>query len=282
MFRGSTYNPGVVGRSFTKYEGLGNDFMVVDGRTSGPVEPAVAMAWCDRRGGVGADGVLTLLVPRFGTAHVTMHVTNADGSIAEMCGNGLRCVVRHMLDQCGVRGRVRVDTGAGLLEGWADGADIGVTMGRARLLCAEVPFKTPLIAGVAVGVSMGNPHLVLPLGGADTDLEAMAREAGPLLEQHQHFPDRVNVGFVRRTRSDALDLVVFERGAGITRACGTGAAAAVAACRFRGELDLDKPVRVQLPGGALRVRVTEGSGEADMGAVEVSGPARKVFEGRLG
>ena len=281
MFRASAYNPGVATRSFTKYEGLGNDFIVVDGRSSGPVDPSWAVAWCDRRSGVGADGVLTLLPPRTASADVTMHVTNADGSVAEMCGNGLRCVVRHMLNGRPENARIGVDTGTGFLEGWADGGDIGVTMGRARLLAREISFETSALTGMAVAISMGNPHLVLPLLKPGTDLGAVAHEAGPALERHPHFPDRVNVGFVSRTGHGALDLVVFERGSGITRACGTGAAAAVVACRLRGEVILDGPVRVRLPGGVLRVRVAGSPQGDDLGGVEISGPARKVFDGRF-
>lgn len=271
----------VAARTFTKYEGLGNDFIVVDGRFSGPVDPSVAVAWCDRRSGVGADGVLTLLVPRTASADVAMHVTNADGSVAEMCGNGLRCVVRHMLDGSPEGTRVAVETGVGILEGWADGGDISVTMGAARLLEREVPFETPSTTGVAVAVSMGNPHLVLPLSGPDADLMALAGEVGPRLERHPRFPQRVNVGFVRRTSNAVLELVVFERGSGITRACGTGAAAAVVACRLREEVALDRPTCVRLPGGALRVRVTGRPRGVDLGEIEVRGPARRVFEGRF-
>ena len=162
-----------------------------------------------------------------------MHVFNADGSVAEMCGNGLRCVVRHYL-----AGRsadhVVVDTDGGLLDGWGrDDGTVRVSMGEAALIEPRVDATAPDVVFHGTAVSLGNPHLVLDRFSPDTDLMMKAAQYGPLFERHPMFPERVNVGFVAVDR-EQLRLVVFERGAGITQACGTGASAAAAVALSRG------------------------------------------------
>jgi diaminopimelate epimerase len=201
-----------------------------------------------------------------------MVVHNADGSIAEMCGNGLRCAVKHLVDRDPARpSAVAVETGAGRLtcqvsyQG-GEAARIEVAMGPARvgLVDAEVAGHPGLRA---TEVSMGNPHLVL----SDAPLEE-APLLGPVLERHPDFPARTNVEFVR-SEGAGLRVVVWERGCGLTLACGTGACAAVAAWVRRGALPAGGWTQVLLPGGALEVWVA-----ADFGACSLRGPAAFVFE----
>jgi diaminopimelate epimerase len=258
---------------FFKYHGLGNDFVVLDRRlNSRDIEADVARALCDRRRGIGADGVLVLLPPE-GGAIARMVVHNADGSIAEMCGNGLRCVVRYLAEKAGGHPpAVSVETGAGLLTSqveWGVGGvtEVTVSMGPARVL-----FSNEAVAGhTGTAISMGNPHFVL--------LNVDPREAdrvGPLLEVHPRFPDRTNVELCRLDKNGDLDIVVWERGVGITQACGTGACAAVAASALAGFSPFNAWVRVTLPGGTLQVRV-----EKDLSQVQLKGPAAFVYEGVL-
>lgn len=266
-----------------KYHGLGNDFVLLDRRGSAAdIDAATAVALCDRRRGIGADGVLVLLPAENAEARLAVH--NADGSVAEMCGNGLRCAVKYLVDRSTVRpNAIDMATGAGVLrcaiQYGPDGArDIQVAMGPARLIAANLPSgKTgrpfvdenlpghPGIRGTAINV--GNPHLVL----ADVALD-QAERLGPVLERHPDFPDRTNVEFVARER-DGLRVVVWERGAGLTQACGTGACAAVAAGVKRGAMPAGEWVPVLLPGGRLEIRVAE-----DLSSCELRGPATFVFE----
>lgn len=263
--------------AFAKYQGLGNDFILVEGIR---IRAAAAAALCHRRRGVGADGVLSILPSRHPEAAARMHVFNADGSVAEMCGNGLRCVVRYLLDARGGH-RVAVDTDAGVLEGWRDGPDIGITLGEARLIADAIPGCGA--RGDGTGISMGNPHLVLPPAARPPRADAEAE--GPGLERHPAFPQRVNVGFPELLGPDRVRLVVFERGSGITDACGTGAGAAVTALTRAGHLDPGAEITVELPGGSLRVRLSRdprgGSPGAALTQVTIAGEAVKVFEGHL-
>ncbi len=266
---------------FFKYEGLGNDFVVLDRRASGvDLDADASRRLCDRHFGIGADGVLTIL-PEAGTAG-RMVVHNADGSVAEMCGNGLRCVVKHLAERDGgTPPRLRVATGAGLLDcalDWADGAleRITVAMGPARLEAPMLPGGGPFVAGqleglLATAVSMGNPHLVL----LDVPPSEAAR-LGPGLETHPLFPERTNVEFLAPRPEGGLQVTVWERGVGLTLACGTGACAAVVAWALAGRGPFEAWVPVALPGGVLDIKVA-----ADLSQVWLRGPARFVFEGRL-
>lgn len=262
-----------------KYHGLGNDFFVLDLRDGKPdLDPATVRWICDRKRGLGADGVLSLL-PSVG-ARARMVVHNADGSIAEMCGNGLRCAVRYLIDHGETAQRLVVETGAGPLTcelTEQEGLEaIAIDMGPARLVDpAVLPAEAPLIDAPVRGfpgirgtaLSMGNPHLVL----LETPLSEAAR-LGPQLEVHPDFPTRTNVSFVART-DEGLDVVVWERGCGLTDACGTGACASVATMVHLGRLAPDAWHRVRLPGGPLSIRV-----RADLSAVQLKGPATFVFE----
>ncbi len=303
---------------FSKVEGLGNDFIVVDlrpgrpgaGASPSPADPEVARALCDRHFGVGADGVLAILPGDRGDAR--MRVINSDGSEAEMCGNGLRCVVKvlHDKDPTLRRPTMSIDTGAGLLacEIASEGDEartIAVQMGRPRLLRAEIPMtgpadervlRAPIEAGgrtfQVTAVSMGNPHAVVFVDDATADLRALAETFGPKLETHPAFPKRTNVEFARlRTagpgKPPEIDLVVWERGCGITLACGTGACAtAVAAC-LEGRAEPGQEIPVHLPGGPLAITVMKGETretalpEGGFSGVLMRGPAEIVFEAEI-
>ncbi|MEM7676397.1 MAG: diaminopimelate epimerase [Myxococcota bacterium] len=265
--------------AFAKYEGLGNDFVIVDG-ASAWLTPDGARRLCDRRRGIGADGVLTLLPARHPEAELRMHVLNADGSVAEMCGNGLRCVVQHYLADT-TRDRAVVDTDAGLLIGqkMSDGA-IRIGMGAATLVDRAVPFIVDGREVSAAVVSVGNPHLVLTPFSPDVDLMALATVFGPGLESDPRFPERINVGFAS-LHDDRIRLVVFERGSGITQACGTGASAAVAAL-YRGGFITKPMAQVELPGGMLTIELDKASASGErLGTVTMTGPARHVFAGTV-
>jgi diaminopimelate epimerase len=272
---------------FFKYHGLGNDFVVLDRRGGGgPIEPSRARSLCDRRRGIGADGVLTILAS--GCAPARMHVTNADGSYAQMCGNGLRCVAKYLADEAGIAGdELPIETGNGVLACRlhrgpdARVAEVTIDMGRPELDAERIPMRAkgrfvarPIeVEGgrvTATAVSMGNPHLVVfsPEIG-------MARTLGPELEQNPLFPERTNVELARR-EGEGLEVLVWERGCGITEACGTGACAAMVAAVLEERLPAGEERPVRLPGGTLHIRVAP-----DLSRVFMRGPAERVFEGEV-
>ncbi len=273
---------------FWKVHGLGNDFVLFDAYRGGErVSSRRAVALCDRHTGIGADGVLTLLPGR--AAPFRMHLYNADGSEAEMCGNGIRCLARHIVEAGYHPGpAVPIETGAGVrscvVEKRAGGeVQVTVEMGVARFERSAVPMagRGEFVGGsiraggrefVATALSLGNPHLVI-FGSAD---EALAAHFGPLLERHPDFPQRVNVGFAEMEGPRRVRLRVWERGCGLTRACGTGACAAAATGVRLGLLAAGEPIEVWLPGGALRITVP-----ALDAPLLMAGPAEVVFRGEL-
>ncbi len=283
------------GIPFAKLQGAGNDFVLVDasqpasGRDGLPEVIRRLDGWrdaapaiCERHSGVGADGILLLLPSR--VADVRMVVINADGSEAEMCGNGIRCVARYWRDAGRVDGTAfEIETGAGVLRPEVVGGDqIRVSMGRPRLARREIPMTGPApdehvldehLEGTALRittVSMGNPHAVVFLPDLD---EFHFNLLGPVLSGHKRFPEGVNAGFAEVLSPSEIRLRVWERGAGPTLACGTGACAAVVAGILTGRLDRD--VRVHLPGGTLRIEWPDGE------SVRMTGPAEPVFTGYL-
>jgi diaminopimelate epimerase len=286
---------------FTKVEALGNDFVVVDLRGAqpgtaarpSPQAPAMVRAICDRHLGVGADGVLAILPGVNGD--VRMRVLNADGSEAEMCGNGIRCVAKilYETDPSLRRSPLRIDTGAGVLECALDATDgevttVTVNMGQPLFKRSEIPLspggtsqalRCPIEAlgrrFQFTGVSMGNPHAVIFIDDPATDLRVLAEEFGPVLERAAMFPNRTNVEFAR-IRAGQIELVVWERGCGITLACGTGACATVAAACLEERLSLGQDVPVNLPGGTLFITVVR-----DYSDVSMRGPATTVFKSEL-
>ncbi len=285
---------------FTKYHGLGNDFLVVDlrGGDGSPSvqDPEAVRALCDRRFGVGGDGVLAVLPPVTAGAAARMRVLNADGGEAEMCGNGIRCVVVHLWERDPAlrRDALVIDTGAGPLrcQVTADGGEVTsvtVDMGRPRLTRAEIPMTgpegercvaVPLPVGrrelAITGVSMGNPHAVAFVDEQGAELRAMAERIGPSVETHGWFPRRTNAEFAHVHGPTDLELVVWERGVGITLACGTGACAtAVAAC-LTGRAQPGTEITVRLLGGNLAITVA-----ADYSTVLMRGPAKRVYDAEL-
>ncbi len=268
---------------FSKYEGLGNDFLIVEA-TPGALTTAQVVALCDRHRGVGGDGVLFT-----GGDGPTMRVVNADGSVPQMCGNGLRCVALH-LTRRGHDGDRDFDvaTDAGphrcrVLESGAQGL-VEVTMRAASLKPADLPVvvdggvESLIDAPFEIGgrtlsltaISMGNPHAVVFDDVGDDRLEL-----GPALQADPRFPQGVNVGFAR-SADDGLVLDVLERGAGWTRACGTGACAAAVAAVETGRARRGEPLQVRLPGGPLTILVGDPAAP-----ILMTGPARHVFDGTV-
>ncbi len=269
---------------FIKVEGLGNDFALLDRRDGSSPRDLEALSrlapqLCDRRSGVGGDGLLLVEAPRTSDALARMIVINHDGSRPEMCGNGLRCVALHLAQTTGERDLV-VETDAGALrcevielDAARQLAQVRVAMGPARRLGARHPEAAPGRAFAAV--SMGNPHAIHFVRGEDP--ETLARNLGPGVERDPLFPNRTNVEFVRREADGSLTTWVWERGCGITQACGTGACATAAAAVDAGLAEPDQPIRVLLPGGALTIRVPADP-QAD---VMMTGPARVAFRGSV-
>ncbi len=260
--------------SFEKVQGLGNDFLLVDSRSGGElVTPDEARLLCDRHLGVGADGVLTLLPPRDGRSRARLHIYNPDGSVAEMCGNGLRCAAARLLAEAA--GPFCVDTDAGPLRCDDGGAGAVVTeIGRPRLGEPEtIEAAGRRVEGIAV--SLGNPHFVVFAQAGEAD-EATARTLGPAIDRHPRFaPRRTNVELCA-VRPEGLGLVVWERGAGLTLACGTGAAAAAAAACAKGIARPGDEIRIDLPGGRLWATVAQ-----NLASVSLRGPAAAVFHGEI-
>ena len=267
---------------FTKMEGLGNDFVVVDStRDSFMLAAADIRRLADRRFGVGCDQVL-VVEPAVADADFRYRIFNADGGEVEQCGNGARCFVVYVREHgLTTKREIRVETAGGLIvPRLEDDGEVSVDMGVPRFAAADIPFvdgtgaiAEPLdVDGGIVeisAVSMGNPHAVQLVRDVDT---APVTTQGPRIERHPRFPARVNAGYMQIVDRDTIRLRVFERGAGETLACGTGACAAVVVGRRRGLLN--ECVRVRTRGGALTVRwADEGN------AVVMKGPARTVFEG---
>jgi diaminopimelate epimerase len=259
---------------FAKYEGLGNDFIVVEVADEYDLPAQRVPRLCDRHFGIGADGVLLILPTRRGDCVRRMSVINADGTAAEMCGNGVRCVALHIARAGGVeQGTVRVDTDSGPLACTIEDARhegiVTVDMGVVRVL-GERTIQTERGPLSLTTVDAGNPHAVL--FGRFQRHEA--EHLGPVISHHPDFAQGTNVGFAHLER-DVIHLLVWERGAGMTLACGTGACAAVAAAAAKGLVPESSTVIVRLPGGTLSVKI-----DHDRRAT-LRGPARHVFSGAI-
>ncbi len=270
---------------FTKMHGTGNDFVVFDAtRHPLTLTPEKIRRLADRHFGVGCDQVLVVERPTQAGVDFRYRIYNADGDEVEQCGNGARCFARFVRDHgLSEKDELVVETNCGIIRPRLEAnGQVRVNMGAPRFEPRELPFEAPARATtydlavngrtVQIGaVSMGNPHAVQVV--ADVDAAPVATE-GPMIERHPRFPRRVNAGFMQILDRGHIRLRVFERGAGETRACGTGACAAVVAGRQSGWLDAT--VEVRLPGGTLRI---DWAGEGE--PVWMTGPAATVFEGTI-
>jgi diaminopimelate epimerase len=282
---------------FLKMHGCGNDFIVFDDasdRFSWHDLAGLARQHCRRRFAVGADGLIAVGRPPEPGADFEMRYLNADGSRAEMCGNGIRCLGKFIADELGwERDTANILTGAGVLpihllhdvEGQVNAVTVG--MGVPRLRAADIPTTVRPASELAVGVvldvdserfavtavSMGNPHAVIFV---DHITDEHVLDYGPRIEEHPLFPHKTNVEFVQVQSPNRLRMRVWERGCGETLACGTGACASVVAAVLNGHVQYAETVMVQLQGGELGVRWASPSSN-----VEMTGPAETAFRGVL-
>ncbi|GFE70576.1 diaminopimelate epimerase [Chroococcus sp. FPU101] len=273
---------------FTKYQGLGNDFILIDNRQSSEpiISPEIAVQMCDRNFGIGADGVIFAL-PGQDESDYTMRIYNSDGSEPEMCGNGIRCLAQFLCDLEGnatIGKTYRINTLAGIISPCIEADEqVTVDMGYPQLLAHEIP--TTLVDAVSkvinepleidqttwlvTCVSMGNPHCITFVDDASAIPLATL---GPKFEHHTVFPQRTNTEFIEVIRPDYLKMRVWERGAGATLACGTGACASVVAGVITHKSD--RNCTVELPGGCLKIHWSDTDHR-----VYMTGPAKKVFTG---
>lgn len=273
--------------TFTKMHGTGNDFVVLDNRDADLLRrfnmPELASRLCNRRFGIGADQLLLLCSSV--EADFKMLIFNSDGSQVEMCGNGIRCLAKYIWDR-GISGKeiLSIETMAGTIRPERNGDLVQVDMGEPVLEAEKIPVEIQAKSPVmdyplkisdrkfkATFVSMGNPHAVIFI---DEDVDGFPVSVyGPAIENHPIFPNRTNVEFVNVLKKDELKMRVWERGAGETLACGTGASAAAAAAVLKGLTE--RKVTVRLSGGDLNIKWPVN------GHVFMTGPAVEVFEGRI-
>ncbi|HIA01550.1 MAG TPA: diaminopimelate epimerase [Myxococcales bacterium] len=258
-----------------KYHGLGNDFILVDRRGEPNFTAERTREICDRHTGIGADGILALMTAPGGLP--MMRVFNADGSVADMCGNGLRCFVRWLVEDMAFSARdvrvLKTDAGEQYCEALlsSDGRvnAVKVNLGAA-LFAGEVTIDVGGRHYEGQDLFLGNPHFVISRAPSESEPAI----AGPLLSVHEHFPRDTNVEWIHTVDRRHADVVVYERGCGLTRACGTGAAAAVAVAVGQDLLDADCDITVVQPGGALIYRL-----ESATQHVYMTGQATRVFTG---
>ena len=277
---------------FRKYEGLGNDFILVDDRDKDTpsLTPEESERLCHRNFGIGGDGVIFALQPSSTDEYdFKMRIYNSDGSEPEMCGNGIRCMAQFLKDLGEDQKSYRIETLAGtIIPVMNEDGSITVDMGQPILEGAKVPTTlAPNFEGDSVveqdiqangkswkvsAVSMGNPHAIIFVDDLEADVELSAD--GPALETHSAFPAKTNVEFVQVMGPDHLKMKVWERGAGPTLACGTGACALTVAAIRAGKIPRGGPCRVTLPGGDLYIEWKEEDNK-----IYMTGPATFAFEG---
>lgn len=279
--------------AFTKMHGLGNDFIVIEDLDAELEFSADAVQWfCDRHFGIGADGLILIRRATSPGADLYMHYVNSDGTLAEMCGNGIRCFAKYVVDHGLIeqgRNEIVVETLGGLKAITLARDETGevclatVNMGTPRLAAEEIPttlpgnpvVKVPLETRIGTYevtcVSMGNPHCIIWVEDVDT---APVELVGPIIERHPAFPNRTNVEFAELTPEGAIRIRVWERGCGETLACGTGAAATLVAATLAGKVD--REAVVELPGGELATEWDESSD-----SVFITGTAVEVFRGTM-
>lgn len=270
---------------FSKMHGLGNDFVVIDNVTQNVFfSPEKIQQLADRNFGIGFDQLLVVEPPYDPEQDFHYRIFNADGSEVSQCGNGARCFARFVkLKGLINRNKILVSTKSGKMVLYLEkDGQVTVNMGKPNFTPAEIPMKankqentyllrTDSQTVFAGAVSMGNPHCVLEVDDVNT---ANVEELGPILTKHERFPEGVNVGFMQIVDRGHVKLRVHERGTGETLACGSGACAAAAVGQIQGKLDKD--VRVDLPGGRLRIRW---SGPDSV--LKMTGPAEHVYDGLI-
>jgi diaminopimelate epimerase len=276
-------------KKFFKYEGCGNDFILFDERKTGSIfNPGLFKKLCDRHFGIGADGILFLL--KGSKSPCFMRIFNADGTEAEMCGNGIRCFVKYLVDHLKIRENpVQVETKSGLktceykLDQHFNVSEVTVSMGAPVFKRNLIPvagegdsLDIKLDIGgkefYINGVNTGTPHAVI---FSDFTMEDAVRY-GSVISEHPMFPARTNVEFVKKITDKEFQCIVYERGCGITMACGTGASASIAVACKKGFAETCVDNTVFLPGGSLSIRVTE-----DFSDIFMTGPATEVFIGEI-
>jgi len=282
--------------NFSKYHGAGNDFIMIDNRDNDPgilksLTPEVINSLCMDHLGIGADGVIIAEKNADSRVQYTMNYFNADGSQAEMCGNGLRCLVQFLVDlgePVTAKSEIEILTGAGIVKCmFIDNnyikvnmplpsfkpADIKTSLTKTKKVSINVPGLKEKVTGTAV--SIGNPHFVIyntEMWEGD-DIHTI----GHRLEIYEDvFPEGVNVGFARKESVDSIALVVWERGVGVTLACGSGAVAAVAVGIAEGKFNFDQKITVRMPGGMLAVTIGK-----EWSSAVLEGEAVKVFDGEI-
>ena len=275
---------------FTKYHGLGNDFILIDNRSSltPVITPEKAVELCDRHFGIGANGVIFALPGQKGTDY-TMRIFNSDGSEPEMCGNGIRCLAAFLTELEGVsrtKNFYTIHTLAGVITPQlTDDGQVKVDMGSPRLLAEEIPTTLAAADSKVINVplevadqtwnvtcvSTGNPHCITFVD----DVAAIPLETiGPKFEHDPVFPQRINTEFIEIVNRNYLKMRVWERGAGITLACGTGACASLVAGVLNDKCD--RAATIELPGGCLEIEWSEADNK-----IYMTGPAERVFTGKF-
>lgn len=259
--------------AFKKMHGLGNDFVIIDARNHAVEMPPVrAAALANRHTGIGCDQLI--LIEPSSRATAKMRIFNADGGEVAACGNATRCVATILGDGA------TIETAAGLLTAETDGHDATIDMGKPRFDWDDIPLAYGMDTSAMpvswnelatpIAVNVGNPHVIFFVADSDkVDLESV----GPMIEHDPLFPERVNVNVAQVTSAQSLKLRVWERGAGLTLACGTGACATAVAAIKSGKVQ--SPVTVSLPGGDLVIDWAAG------GTIRMTGPAKLVFEGEI-
>ncbi len=269
--------------SFTKMHGLGNDFVLLDGRSQElDLGPANLQHLADRRTGIGCDQVLVIEADG-PSGYWRYRVFNPDGSEVEQCGNGVRCVARWLFDRGEIQREATLIGGAGPMQTTVlDNGQVAVMMGQPDFTPSNIPMASQQSGPEhqieaaqqtfsLTALSMGNPHAVLEVDCVDS---AAVETIGPALQSHATFPLQVNVGFAQVTGASSLRLRVFERGAGETQACGSGACAAAVAMILRGRVS--SPVTVELPGGSLLIQWPDPQAQ-----VMMTGDAAYAFRGEI-
>ncbi len=272
---------------FTKMQGLGNDFVVIDWEEFQEINiplDKLAKKMCNRNFGVGADGLM-VVVPNSNVADLGWIFYNSDGTQAQMCGNGIRCFAKYVLNKGYIdKHEFSVETAAGIITPKInEDGTVTVNMGTPIQAPEKIPFKGEYNLNYEIevwskkfnlnAISMGNPHCVI---FTQDEISTLAKDYGTDIETHELFPEKTNVEFIKIKSRKEIDLAVWERGCGITLACGTGACASVAAGIMNGYLD--SSVKVNLPGGALNIDWS-GTKENPNKDIFMTGPAEFSFEG---